>query len=482
MMRWTKFVPVGRWLILPPILVGFIVVAALAASRKELRRVEVNESALPVDFITVSKTPLHPQVVAYGSAEPNRRWNAIAEVGGRVDATRANLESGVAIREGEFLVSIDRSDYQLRLDQRLADLRQAESQLVQLKLNRKSDQESLAIQRDLLSVRANEVTRLQTLQNRSAASKSELDNALAAMLQQKQSVQNLVNSLATYDAQVESAEAAIALGRSRVNEAERDLDRTRIHSPFNGLLFGVDLEQGQYVAPGQTLFELIDTSWVEVEAQVSTAQWSRLLQLREACETPAHDAGTARSGSPSDAGVKQVASMSDVRPGASPTDPILAGLDAVVTLRHGEERQDFIGTPIRVTSKLDDRTRTIGVVVRVDNPVDTAGAVDTGRTHLKPGAYCQVTMRSNFSIPAFRVPRSAVEDGTVLCIGKDDRLRRQRVVVAFTLDQHVAVTQGLSESDRVVVNPPSLAMDGQLARPMASRDPGPVSRLDVSSP
>lgn len=474
-MRWPRILRSRRWLILPPILLGVAIVAALAASRKELNRIEVSESALPVDIITVASVPMHPQVVAYGSAEPNRRWMAVAEVGGRVDATRANLESGVPVHKGELLLSIDRADYQLRLEQREADLRQAKSQLVQLKLNKESDTASLTIQRDLLSVRSSEVTRLQTLQDRSAASKSELDAARAAMLQQKQSVQTLLNSLSTYDAQIETAEAAIALSESRAKEAQRDVDRTQIFCPFNGLLFGVDLEQGQYVAPGQTLFEVIDTSWVEVEAQVAMAEWSRMLRLMKECTPPTTLAST------------EAAMLTTPRGGngyestANP-DPSLLGLTALLTIRNGEQHQHFIGTPIRLTSSLDQQTRTIGIVVRVDNPLASSGLVDRARPHLRPGTYCEISLRSESFIPAFRVPRNSIEDGAVLCVGSDGRLQRRQVSVAFALEEHVAVTGGLSEGDRVVVNPPALVLDGQLAEPISNTDVQARSSGDVSTP
>ena len=473
-MRWSNFIPSRRWLIVPPIVIGAAVVAALAASRQELNRVEVQESALPVDFMTVTQTPIHPQIVAYGSAEPNRRWTAVAEVGGRVEETRGNLESGVPVREGELLVSIDRSDYQLRLEQREADLRQAESQLEQLKLNERSDTESLRIQKDLLRVRQHEVSRLENLQIRSAASESELDVVRAAMLQQQQSVQTLVNSLSTYGVQIDSAEAAIALSKSRVKEARRDLDRTQIRSPSGGLLFDVDLQQGQYVAPGQTLFEVIDTSWVEIEAQVSAAQWSRVLRSMQ----PGGFSPDAPDSIPVEAkSVTEMKMISTALPvggagnqGMPESKTGLSGLTAVVTVRSGEHQEQFVGTPVRLTSTLDQQTRTMGVVIRVDNPDVVPGRFDEPAPRLRPGSYCEIAIRSETAVLASRVPRSSIEDGSVWCIGNDDRLHRRAVDVAFTVGEDVAVIGGLWAGDRVVLDPPALAMEGQLAMPVTKRD------------
>ncbi len=153
---------------------GIIVVGYLASSKRELHRTTTQETAKPLKVVEVNRQNVSAEATGFGTVKPRRLWSAVAEVDGRIEKVHPNLRSGVAIKQGELLVSIDPTDYRLRTKQRAAELSQANAQLEQMKLNEQSDQRSLEIQQDLLRVRESEADRLSDLRRRSAASQTEV--------------------------------------------------------------------------------------------------------------------------------------------------------------------------------------------------------------------------------------------------------------------------------------------------------------------
>ncbi len=65
--------------------------------------------------------------------------------------------------------------------------------------------------------------------------------------------------------------------RAALGQAQLDLDRTVIKAPFDCRLSDVSLEEGQFVAAGQALFEAYGAAVTEVEAQMPIDQIRKLL-------------------------------------------------------------------------------------------------------------------------------------------------------------------------------------------------------------
>ncbi len=447
MSRFSRWIPSRRWLLIPPVVIGVTVVMILANSQKELARVAPQETSIPLLVTQVQAEPIFAEAIGFGTARARRVWTAVSEVGGRIRQTHHNLRSGIHVEQGQLLIHIDPIDYELRVQQRRADLAQFEAQLEQLELGRTADQHSLEIQENLLKVRESEVRRFQQLGESAAASQSEQETAQATWLQQAQSVQTLKNSLMLYPAQIAAAEANVNLAKSRRAEAERDVERTTIVAPFSGVLSDVSLEPNQYVAPGERLFQLLDTQLVEVEAQFSQAQLSQLWTSHLPSSDPASP-GMASQATPS--------------PYAPPGSKLAAGLSAVVTTRSGDVTRTYTGQPVRISESLDDQTRTLGIVIRVRNEEGVPGSQPFA---LRPGAYCEVTLTAKAATTAMLIPRSCLEAGSVFVVDHENRLRRREVRVGFALRDHVVISEGVSDGDLVVVNPPAIVMDGALIEP-----------------
>jgi multidrug efflux pump subunit AcrA (membrane-fusion protein) len=460
-----------RWLVVPPTVIGLAVIITLATSKEELPRKGAEQIAIPVRVIEARHTPIAPTAVGYGTAQAKRVWVAIAEVGGRVVELHQPLRSGIFVARDSLLAKIDPTDYELLRTQRDAELKQAQAELRQLMLNEESDRESLKIQQDLKDLRNAEVDRLKVLSRASAASSSEFDAALSLYLTQAQAVQNLQSGLSLYESRKLAADARIESAKAKLAEIERDLKRTEIRAPIAGLISQVRLEVGQYVSPREVLFNLLDVSSVEIEAQFSLAQLLRLF--------------------PREGSSPEVLGVS-----GSGTQELSAMLSARAIVRSGDSVLEYPAVPIRVGDQVDVRTRTLGIVVEVDNPAFTleGQAQNSMSIALRPGTFCEVVLESKDHVDGVLVQRTAIDGDAVYVVeqveGKDSgsqtgasrgRIRRRQVETWNIAGSRVVVRRGLKDGDLVIVNPPLAPADGLLVSPILDTAVLPNEPISPSS-
>jgi len=79
------------------------------------------------------------------------------------------------------------------------------------------------------------------------------------------------------------------------------------------------------------------------------------------------------------------------------------------------------------------------------------------------------------------IPTSALvfqEHGTqVAVVGEDDRLHFKPIAVSKIFDNYIEVTEGVSESDRIVNNPSAALLDGDKVRIVT-----PATGYDILNP
>lgn len=413
--------PQRRWLFVPFVVFGVGVVGVLARSRRSAPRLTKAVSPQRCDVLRVRTSRCTQRVTGFGSARPQRTWTAVAEVGGRVVKVHPRLRAGQAVASGELLVEIDPHDHQLRVAQRQAELDQALAEHERLVLAVAADRASLTIQQDLLELRRLDLSRLEQLRSGAAASLREIDSSREARLKQQQAVQSLRNSLSLYPAQIRAAKALVRLARGRVEEAERDLARTRVVAPFDGLLADAGLEPGQTLTVGQTILRLHDVDRLEIEAQLSLSQLAKLRQVTSSTNT---DAG-----------------------GSS----FLSELRAEVLIRSGELELCYRATPLALADAYDERTRTLGVVVCLEPRTKSSSP---GDALVRPGSFCQVSLSPRRSTAALLVAQRCLLAGpSVLVVDAAGIVLKRAVRVAFTLGDQVALAGGVMDGDRVLLEP-----------------------------
>jgi membrane fusion protein, multidrug efflux system len=189
------------------------------------------------------------------------------EVGGRIIEIRVRENSRV--RRGEVLFRIDPLPYQLLVAQAQADLALAEAQLdTQRRYISTQRSNAVVAQDQTTSAKANyelatrTAERLKPLTAKGYVPSQELDQAdvtahdAATRLLQAQVVQ--LAAVAAIDT-VQGGESLVAARQAALAQAKRHLEDTTVRAPHDGLVVGLIVSSGEFVAPGQSLFTLINT-------------------------------------------------------------------------------------------------------------------------------------------------------------------------------------------------------------------------------
>lgn len=410
-------------LILPPIALGILVLALMAGGRKPPVQAESTIPVKPVRTLEVRQVDLVPVAEGYGSVTPAQLWTAVAEVSGRIVELHPRLRDGEIIPADTLLLRIDPVDYEL-------NLAQAEAALAELEVEQANAKATLEIEQRNLKIAQREFDRISKLAAKGTASRSNLDDAERALLNNRKAVQNIRNTLALIPTKHKVLE-------SKKTQAERDLENTRILAPFNLRVAKLQIETDQFVSKGQSLFEGDSVDRVEVLAQFPLASLRRLFIGRQ----DIHGNG---------------ALMGD-------NLPQLVQLEPLVRLDMGTTQAEWQGEFVRFSDNVDPQTRTMGVVVAVDKPFEK---IEPGvRPPLSKGMFVQVLLRGKVQQKRLVVPRAAVRDGQLYLVDGDQRLLRRPVEVLFSQGAISVLKNGISPGDRIVVSDLVPAVDGMPLAP-----------------
>jgi RND family efflux transporter MFP subunit len=364
----------------------------------------------------------------FGSVQPARVWTAVSQVAGNITYIHPKLRNGEILTEATELVHIDPKDYEIALAQTTAELNELEVQ-------EKNARASLQIEQRNLKLAKDELDRIRKLVKKGTASQSKADETERAMLSYSASVQNLKNSLALVPSQRSLLEARRSL-------AERDLERTIITAPFDMRVANLNIEADQYVPVGQNLFEGDAVDRVEVEAQVAMSSLRRLFIGRPSMR------------------------IDFERLNEDFAD--LIAIDPVVRLDLGNHVAEWVAEFVRFSDTVDPETRTMGVVVAVDNPFDKV--IPGYKPPLSKGMFVKVIMKTHRSAQRIVVPRSAVRGGSVFVVDEENRLRRRNVKVLFSQLDISVIEEGLEPGERIVVSDLIPAVDGMLLQVQIDED------------
>jgi len=441
----------GRGLLILLGLGGGIALAAFLISHA--RAPQHSDSAAPAPTLSVIELqPVSLQIEArgLGTARSAERWQAVANVAGRVVERHPDLESGNLLPAGTLLLALDPSRYQLAIAEAEAEAQRLSAEQAQLEVEAESTRRLLALEQERLDLTEQELARIEQLAKTGSASRSQLDEQRRASAAQRRAVATLDNELSLLPSRRQQLAAQQARAAVLLAQAKQDLADTRFEAPYALRLSEVEVELHQYIAPGQRLFSADSLAAAEVEAQIPLGMLRRLLG--------------------------SVATVA-----AAPNRPIpeaqrldermdFSAVTAEVRLV-GDEQVRWPAELTRVASGLDPVTRSARVVVRVAHPYRDASPPD--RPPLQPGMLTQVRLSAASPEPRLVVPASAVHEGLVYRLDAEDRLRHTPVDVAFEQGGLAVIAAGLAPGDRVIVDDPLPAIDGMPVNPRLDPPPQP---------
>jgi RND family efflux transporter MFP subunit len=411
--------------VLPPIIVGIVILMVMKSGKLPPQPSNAGEPVRVVQTLTVHRIDFTPIAQGYGVVQPAEVWKAVAQVSGRIIETHPRLNNGEIITRGETLYQVDPVDYEL-------NLAQAKTQLAELDVQLANTEASLKIEQKNLALSKKEFNRLQKLLKKGGVSQSSVDAAERAMLGTRLQVQNLQNSLSLIPSQKK-------LQQAKITQAERDLANTKIRAPFNMKVSGLAIEKDQFVSKGQLMFSGDAIDRAEIVAQVSLSALKNL--FLESSSIP-HDITSLSS------------NLSDIT-GFKPE---------VILDMGGDQSARWQAQFVRFSDTVDPQTRTLGVVVAVDKPLQKV--IPGKRPPLSKGMFVEVDIAGKIQPGSIVVPRAALRNGHAYVMNSEQRLEIRKVKKAYDQQLQTVISSGLEDGDILVLTDLIPAVEGMLLKPV----------------
>ncbi len=212
----------------------------------------------------------------------------------------------------------------------------------------------------------------------------------------------------------------------------------------------MSIEADQYVTKGQHMFSGDSVNRVEIIAQIAISSLKNLFIDRP--DTPKE--------------INFFAQNLSSFTGFKPTITLDMGLGQTASWQ---------ATFIRFTDGVDTQTRTIGVVVAVEDPMQKT--IPGVRPPLTKGMFVEVAIAGHTQTDKIVIPRSALRNGKVYVIDAQDRLQIRTVKKLYDQQDKSIIGEGLNDGEQLVLTDLIPAIQGMLLKAINDQ---PTENQDTS--
>ena len=386
------FLPLG--LILGSIVVVIAMVGIAQGKRPE--RKDTSGQALAVQAIRAEARSLNLSVGSQGSVAPRTQTTLVAEVSGQVVNVSPNFIAGGFFREGETLLQIDPSDYE---------------------------------------------TGLMSAQAALAARKAQLADQKARSEQALKDWRNLgrqgePSDLVLRKPQLAEAQAAVQAAEAELRRAERNLERTKIKVPYDGLVRAKQVDVGQFVSPGTPLGVTFAIDYAEIRLPLSSADLAYLdlpsaTRLDRAHRVPVELSATTHGGI-----------------------------------------QQWQAEIVRTEGVVDERSRVVYAVAQVNDPYGVLGVSD--QAQLRMGTFVRASIQGQRADDVVMLPRSVLQNDNTVLVANDERELEVRTVDVLRAEpQWVYLAGGVEDGELVVTTSLDAPIPGTKLTIVGEKNPPP---------
>lgn len=367
-----------------------IVAYGLVKTAPQPVQVEPEEIATSVRVLEAVKTRVRLEVVSQGSVVPHKQSDLIPEVNGRVKWMSPNLVAGGYFKANDVLLRIDDRDLRSDVARREASLSraQAEEELARFELRR-----------------------------------------------MKELVKNKLTSQSSLESMLRNhriAEASLQDAKLALDQAKRDLWRTEVRAPYDGLVRTERVDIGQYISRGQSIASIYAGESVEVRLPVADRQLAYL-------ELPLGYRG-------------------QLTEELSP--------EVLLSTDYGGEHYEWQGKLVRTEAEIDSKSRMVTAVVRVTN------ADNPEQPNLPIGLFVNAKIMGRWVDQIITLPRAALRNQKqVLVVDADNRLGFRSVKVMRFENDNVLISGGLESGEIVNVSPIQTVIEGMRVNPIRDEQP-----------
>lgn len=356
-------------LIIVILAVAVLIAAAMSAMRKEPPKKPREELAMLVDVMVLEEMNTRFTVRTQGTVRPRTETVLSAEVSGTITRISPKYIPGGVFKAGETLMRIDPTNYTVAVDQA----------------------EALVEQREI----------------------------------EHEGAKKLRNQGYRAESEYASAKAALATAKAELVRARRNLERTYIRLPYDGMVRSKDVDLGQFVSPGMRLGVVFAVDHAEVRLPLTDLDLA-FVDLPDAGEIGASSGPRV--------------TLSATRKGK------LVEWGAVI---------------VRSEGVVDEKSRVTYAVARVDDPY----ALQSEGMALPVGTFVNASIEGAVARNIVQVPRSVLRGSDQLIfVDDEERLRIRSVEIVRSDSEYVYVGEGAAAGDRIVVTTLEQPFNGMKVR------------------
>jgi len=384
------------------VLVGaFGIAGYLRATRPVITAAPPLERVWTVAAVPAVLEDIRPEMKLFGEIVAGRKGDLRPQVAGKVLRASPNLVEGGIVRAGEILAHLDPFDYEAALRERTTERAEARARLDELRAQLKGAEALLGGDKEQVALRRKDVKRRARLRGSGAGSAKSADDARLSLSDAEQRRIDREKEIVRLRAVIRQQESVIARTDVALERARRDLEDTKIISPFDGFIVAVETAEGKWINVGDPVARLIDANRLEVKFHISRRKFRRLAVA---------------------GGYRQRL--------------------ARVVWRGREGNSPYTAYIERVGSEVDATSGGVNLYARVE-----AGGAET---LLRPGAFVTVRIPDRLFQKVVRLPQSALHGGNTVYVIEKDRLVTRTVEIRTRIGGDVLVGGSLAAGDQVV--------------------------------
>lgn len=382
-------------------IIGGAVGAIVWINRTEPVAEKINatrKSSALVETITAKRGTYSPRLVVLGTVEAAQQISLRPRVNGQVIELSPEFVPGGMVEKGDSLLRIDPADFENALSISKSELAKAEASM-----EIENARQQLA------------ETELKLLED---------------------SIGEANRGLVMREPQLASIKAEVSAANAAIERAQLNLERTRIHSPFDAQVLTRAINIGSQVGPGDELAQLIglDEYWIIATVPIRSLRW-----VQFPAEQPDSPDLKNLSNSEQPETVEATSRDDDATLGSRVTlrDPDGWGADASRNARVSK----LIGT-------LDQQTRLARVLITVKDPLGLKSDVPP----LILNTLIETEIEGKPIEGVIRLDRGYVRNQDTVWVMKNEKLEIRETEIVFRDAQYTYIREGLDDGDEVVTS------------------------------
>ncbi|MCZ4224114.1 HlyD family secretion protein [Pedobacter rhodius] len=212
----------------------------------------------------------------------------VARVGGYVKDI--NFEENTHVGEGQILVKLDDNDYKVKLEQAQsgqkgasAGVGVAQSQIIATQANTSTAKANVAAAKVKLNLANKDYARYANLVKDGSITQQAFDQAKATQESAQAAYQAAVDQYNAAVKQVGTTQSQLAVSSNVISQRQSDIDfaklqlsYTDIKAPASGIVSKKNVQKGQLVQPGQSLFSIVNDGSIYVTANFKETQLEKI--------------------------------------------------------------------------------------------------------------------------------------------------------------------------------------------------------------